>query len=170
MTQKNQIERLIKLVCPNCREPITPIENGWRCGKCQRLYSYQRGILSFLNEADRFNEGEFEEKQKNAWSESAQFRLKVRSNPLLSVINSPRIHCSMSGRRDRVFLKQIGTLASNFNNEFKNKSPWIKLAVQVDKLLAKTMVVSEPLNLLLEPLAWIDDRLTSIDHGDVFEK
>jgi hypothetical protein len=36
------------------------------------------------------------------------------------------------------------------------------------------MAISEPLNLLLEPLAWLDDQLTSIDHGDgmlvVFEK
>jgi ubiquinone/menaquinone biosynthesis C-methylase UbiE len=336
MTPRNPTDSLVKLVCPDCRQPIAPVENGWRCEKCRRVYSYRHGILSFLNDADHFNEGEFEEKQKNAWSESAQFRLKIRSNPLLSAINTFRLHCSMSGRRDRVFLKemshrskdqllldlgcgggrhyfaeygnvigidpvlellpmsktlyrevyhcggyatpfadntfdyivssdvlghipfehkdqlfaemyrilkkggrtvhlietdatnvwfrfahkypelfqkylvdvpghvglelpsqlrarflkhgfreirfakfssdikQIGTLSGIFDNEYKNKSPWIKLAVEVDKLLAKSMLISEPLNFLLEPLAWLDDQLTSIDHGDgmlvVFEK
>jgi len=46
--------------------------------------------------------------------------------------------------------------------------------VRVDGILGKKLIVREALHLLMEPLAILDDSLTSIDHGCgmlvVFEK
>src|SRR6185295_10707401 len=74
---------------------------------CQRIYTYNRGILSFLSPEERFNEGAFEEKQINAWTYSARQRDRIRQSKLLSFLNLVRIKFSMSGRRDRLFYNEM---------------------------------------------------------------
>ena len=98
---------LTKLVCPDCRVEIELSAATARCPQCARVYPYCNGILSFLTSMERFNEGEFEDKQKNAWNDSAQMRLKVRGNRLLSFLNKLRIKFSFSGRRDRLFYNEM---------------------------------------------------------------
>jgi ubiquinone/menaquinone biosynthesis C-methylase UbiE len=60
-----------------------------------------------LKDAEKFNEGGFQEKQKNAWSESASLRQRVRENRLLALVNLLRIKFSFSGRRDRLFYDEM---------------------------------------------------------------
>ena len=98
---------LTKLVCPDCRVEIVQSAPGWKCPKCGRQFGYLHGILSFLTEAERFNEGEFEEKQKHAWSDSAALRQKISRNHFLSLLNTLRIKFSFSGRRDRLFYNEM---------------------------------------------------------------
>ena len=98
---------LTPLVCPACRVPIVPAGTDWQCPQCAKKYSHLGGILSFLTEAEKFNEGEFEQKQKNAWSKSAQMRVTIRQNRLLSLLNSLRVRFSLSGRRDRLFHREM---------------------------------------------------------------
>lgn len=100
---------LARLICPRCRVEIVQSDSGWRCPACGAQYPYRRGILSFLTDADaaRFNEGEHEGEQKDAWSESAALRQKIRQSRLLSFLNTARIKFSFSGRRDRIFYNEM---------------------------------------------------------------
>ena len=98
---------LAKLICPECRAEIVPSNSEWRCLKCGRKFPYLHGILSFLTDAEKFNEGEFEEKQKHAWSDSAALRQKISQNRFLSFLNTLRIKFSFSGRRDRIFYNEM---------------------------------------------------------------
>lgn len=68
----------------------------------------RRGILSFVETGEEFNVGEFEDKQKSAWNDTASLRLRIRQNRFLSLLNAIRIRFSLSGRRDRLFLKEMG--------------------------------------------------------------
>src|SRR6185503_13337082 len=43
----------------------------------------------------------------SAWTYSARLRDRIRQSALLSFINAIRIRLSLSGRRDRVFLKEM---------------------------------------------------------------
>jgi SAM-dependent methyltransferase len=98
---------LAKLTCPDCRAEIVPSNSEWHCPKCGRTFPYLHGILSFLTSAEKFNEGEFEEKQKHAWSDSAALRQKISRSRFLSLLNTLRIKFSFSGRRDRIFYNEM---------------------------------------------------------------
>jgi len=98
---------LVKLICPDCRAELVQSNSQWHCPKCGRKFPYIHGILSFLTDAEKFNEGEFEEKQKDAWSDSAQLRQKINRNRFLSFLNILRIKFSFSGRRDRIFYNEM---------------------------------------------------------------
>lgn len=100
---------LTKLICPECRTETTRSDSGWLCPACERRYPYRQGILSFLTDADaeRFNEGEYQDNQKHAWTDSAALRQKVRQSRWLSLVNTARIKFSRSGRRDRVFYNEM---------------------------------------------------------------
>ncbi len=98
---------LAKLTCPECRAEIVPSNSEWHCPKCGRRFSYLHGILSFLTDKEKFNEGEFEEKQKKAWSESAALRQKISRSRFLSALNTFRIKFSFFGRRDRIFYNEM---------------------------------------------------------------
>ena len=98
---------LTKLVCPDCRVEIVQSNSDWHCPKCRRKFPYLHGILSFLTDAEKFNEGEFEEKQKHAWSDSAALRQKISQNRFLSFLNTLRIKFSFFGRRVRVFYNEM---------------------------------------------------------------
>ena len=100
---------LARLICPKCRVEIVQSDSGWTCPACAARYPYRQGILSFLTDADavKFNEGEHEGEQKNAWSESAALRQKIRQSRLLSFLNTARIKFSFSGRRDRIFYNEM---------------------------------------------------------------
>lgn len=327
---------IVTLVCPDCRKNLTQVGTDWRCHACGKTYGGQEGVLNFLGASEVFNPGAYEAKQKNAWSESARLRSAIHQSTLLSLLNDFRIRCSLSGRRDRVFLKslvgrgkeavildvgcgggrhyfcrfgrvvgidpvldlllqarniysevylaggfalpfadesfdfvvssdlighireadkdrlfaeiyrvlkkggrtahvietdacnpwfrfahrhpelyqkyfvdrpghyglelptqlrerflkhgfkpvlfrkmgsrvqEVGFLTGAFGNEFRAKSRWISFLVGLDGLLVKSLLVREMLNLLLEPLAWLDDALTPLDYGSgilaVFQK
>ena len=98
---------LAKLICPDCRAEIVQSNSEWHCPKCGRKFVYLHGILSFLTTAEKFNEGEFEERQKQAWSDSAALRQKVSQSRLLSFLNTLRIKFSFFGRRDRIFYNEM---------------------------------------------------------------
>lgn len=98
---------LVQLICPQCRTKIIQAESGWRCPKCERKFPVLGGILSFLTDSEKFNEGEFEEKQKDAWSESAALRQKISQSKFLSFLNTVRIKISFFGRRDRIFYNEM---------------------------------------------------------------
>lgn len=98
---------LAKLICPECRAEIVPSNSEWHCPKCGRKFPYLHGILSFLTDAEKFNEGEFEEKQKHAWSDSAALRQKISRSRFLSFLNTLRIKFSFFGRRDRIFYNEM---------------------------------------------------------------
>jgi len=98
---------LAKLICPECRVEIVPSNTEWHCPKCGRKFPYLHGILSFLTDADKFNEGEFEEKCKKAWSNSAALRQKISESRFLSLLNTLRIKFSFFGRRDRIFYNEM---------------------------------------------------------------
>lgn len=98
---------LAKLVCPECRTEIVKSDSQWNCPKCGRKFSYVHGILSFLTDAEKFNEGEFEDKQKAAWSDSAALRQKISRSRVLSFLNTVRIKTSFFGRRDRIFYNEM---------------------------------------------------------------
>src|SRR5258706_976319 len=103
---------LVKLVCPACKREIVPDGSNWKCPECQRLFTRNQGILSFLTPEERFNESVYEEKQIAAWTHSARLRDRIRHSAFLSFINLVRIHISLSGRRDRLFLKEMKPGAS----------------------------------------------------------
>jgi SAM-dependent methyltransferase len=98
---------LVKLTCPDCRAEITESQAGWHCPKCGKKFPFRHGILSFLTDSEKFNEGEFEEKQKHAWSDSAALRQKVSRSKFLSFLNTQRIKFSFFGRRDRLFYREM---------------------------------------------------------------
>ena len=98
---------LAKLICPDCRTEIVQSNSEWLCPKCGRKFVYLHGILSFLTTAEKFNEGEFEEKQKGAWSDSAALRQKISQSRFLSFLNILRIKFSFFGRRDRIFYNEM---------------------------------------------------------------
>jgi ubiquinone/menaquinone biosynthesis C-methylase UbiE len=98
---------LAKLICPDCRAEIVQSGAEWSCPKCGKKFQYLGGILSFLTGAEKFNEGEFEEKQKHAWSDSAALRQKISQSKFLSLLNTLRIQISFFGRRDRLFLNEM---------------------------------------------------------------
>jgi len=60
-------------------------------------------------------------------------------------------------------IQEPGLVAALFDNEFRNKSRAIRTLVAVDRLLARNLAVKELLNLLLEPIAAIDDWLSPLD-------
>lgn len=76
-------------------------------------YTRNDGVLSFLTPDERFNEGVYEAKQIAAWTASAQLRNRIRRSKFLSFINAIRIRFSLSGRRDRIFLKEMKPRASD---------------------------------------------------------
>jgi SAM-dependent methyltransferase len=98
---------LAKLVCPDCRVEIVQSDSEWHCPRCEKKFPYRHGILSFLTDAEKFNEGEFEEKQKGHWSDSAALRQKISQSKFLSLLNTLRIKFSFSGRRDRLFYDEM---------------------------------------------------------------
>jgi SAM-dependent methyltransferase len=78
-----------------------------KCSGCGTPYTRNDGIISFLTPDERFNEGGYEAKQIAAWTYSAELRNKIRRSKLLTFINAIRIRFSLSGRRDRIFLKEM---------------------------------------------------------------
>jgi SAM-dependent methyltransferase len=98
---------LTKLICPDCRVEIVQTSSECHCPNCGKTFPYRHGILSFLTSADTFNEGEFEEKQKQKWSDSAALRQKVSRSRFLSLLNTLRIKLSFFGRRDRLFYNEM---------------------------------------------------------------
>jgi SAM-dependent methyltransferase len=108
LRQNRKLESmLVTLTCPECRAEIVQSSSEWHCPKCGRKFPYLHGILSFLTDAEKFNEGEFEEKQKHAWSDSAALRQKISRSRLLSLLNTLRIKFSFFGRRDRIFYNEM---------------------------------------------------------------
>lgn len=101
------LSRLAELVCPPCRVALEPTEAGARCPKCGVAYTRNEGILSFLSPEERFNEGRFEQNQIEAWTRSANLRDTIRRSAPLRLLNACRLRWSLSGRRDRIFLKAI---------------------------------------------------------------
>ena len=71
-------------------------------------------------------------------------------------------------------LQPVGNIAGVFRNDFDKHPAWVRFIVRVDGVLGKKLAVREALHLLMEPLAILDDSLTSIDYGCgmlvVFEK
>jgi SAM-dependent methyltransferase len=71
-------------------------------------------------------------------------------------------------------LCEPGSLVAFFDNEYKAKNEWIRMLVEIDRVLAKNGIIRELLNFALEPLARIDDWLSPFDHAPgaliVFEK
>lgn len=102
----------VQLICPACRQPIVRTGDDWACPGCRRPFTRNQGILSFLTPEERFNEGAYEEKQIAAWTYSARLRDKIRASAALSLLNAIRIRFSLSGRRDRLFLKEMKPGAS----------------------------------------------------------
>jgi len=98
---------LVKLVCPVCKKEIIPAGSEWKCPACGRPFTRNQGILSFLTPEERFNESAYEARQIAAWTYSADLRTKIRQSKLLSFLNAVRVYCSLSGRRDRLFWKEM---------------------------------------------------------------
>ena len=98
---------LVKLICPACKRDLLKEEAGARCVSCQCLYPYRQGVLSFLDPGEVFNPGAYEGKQKQAWSDTAQLRDRIRRSHVLSFLNWLRIKFSLSGRRDRIFYNEM---------------------------------------------------------------
>ncbi len=102
----------VKLICPICRTLLVPLGEDWKCAQCGAPYTRNEGIVSFLTPDERFNEGAYEAKQIAAWTYSAELRNKIRRSKLLTLLNAIRIRFSLSGRRDRLFLKEMKPGAS----------------------------------------------------------
>lgn len=98
---------LVQLVCPSCKQAIVADGPDWKCPACQRPFTRNRGILSFLTPEERFNEEVFEEAQIAAWTDSARLREKIRASKFLTLIDLVRIKYSLSGRRDRIFRDEM---------------------------------------------------------------
>jgi SAM-dependent methyltransferase len=103
---------LVQLVCPACKVAIVTAGEGWRCPRCARPFTRNQGILSFLTPEERFNESVYEAAQIAAWTTSARLRDRIRTSRWLSLANAVRIRCSLSGRRDRLFLDEMKPGAS----------------------------------------------------------
>ena len=102
----------VKLVCPQCRAALLRTGEARNCSGCGIPYRHNDGVLSFLTPDERFNESVYEAKQIAAWTASAQLRNRIRRSKFLTFINAIRIRFSLSGRRDRVFLKEMKPRAS----------------------------------------------------------
>ncbi len=98
---------LVPLVCPSCRKKIVADGLNWKCPACQRAFTNNQGVLSFLTPAERFNESVYEEKQVDAWTGSARLRNKIRASRWLTMLNRIRVRFSLSGRRDRIFWTEL---------------------------------------------------------------
>ena len=98
---------LVELVCPSCKKRIVADGSNWKCPACQRPFTNNQGILSFLTPTERFNESVYEEKQVGAWAGSALLRNKIRASRFLSILNRIRVRLSLSGRRDRIFWNEM---------------------------------------------------------------
>lgn len=98
---------LVPLVCPHCRQALKNNGSLWRCDNCAINYPSHDGIVCFLTSEEDFNPGDFKSAQKGHWTDSALLRDRIRKSALLSTINSLRIRTSISGRRDRIFLKAM---------------------------------------------------------------
>lgn len=70
--------------------------------------------------------------------------------------------------------QECGSLTGFFGNEYSAHSPSIRRWVALDRLLSRNLLVRESVNVLLEPLAKLDDRLSPFDYCSgalvVFEK
>jgi SAM-dependent methyltransferase len=97
----------VKLICPRCRAALVRFGEDWKCSGCATPYTRNDGILSFLTPDERFNEGVYEARQIASWTASADLRNRIRRSKLLSFMNAIRIRFSLSGRRDRIFLKEM---------------------------------------------------------------
>jgi len=97
----------LKLICPGCRAALVANGEDLKCSGCGTPYTRNEGIISFLTPDERFNEGGYEAKQIAAWTYSAELRNKIRRSKFLTFINAIRIRFSLSGRRDRIFLKEM---------------------------------------------------------------
>jgi len=60
-------------------------------------------------------------------------------------------------------LQVPGTPTAMFDNAYRTKSKWISACVAIDKVLNANFAIREALNFLLEPLARLEDWLTSVD-------
>jgi ubiquinone/menaquinone biosynthesis C-methylase UbiE len=71
-------------------------------------------------------------------------------------------------------VQEVGTFHGMFDNELRRRSIWLSALVGLDGWLAQSLIAKEILNLLLEPIAWLDDVLSPIDYGAgmraIFEK
>jgi len=101
------MNKLVGLICPQCREALADTQEGVVCPACEAQYTYNEGILSFLTPEDRYNETSYEEHQISNWLQTSDLRRQIRANRMLSLLNSLRIRFSLSGRRDRVFFKEL---------------------------------------------------------------
>ncbi len=97
----------IRFICTHCKNPVTKRGTDMVCDSCGRVFPIIDGIPSFLSPEERFNQGDFQETQINAWTYSARLRDKIRSSRLLTFLNFLRIKFSMSGRRDRLFYDEM---------------------------------------------------------------
>jgi ubiquinone/menaquinone biosynthesis C-methylase UbiE len=100
-------DSLVTLVCPDCKQKLTPSGTDWECAACHRPFAHNQGILSFLTPEERFNEGAYEADQIAAWTASARLRDKIRASKFLTFLNLVRIKFSLSGRRDRIFRDEM---------------------------------------------------------------
>ena len=50
---------LVNLVCPTCKQPVVSAGADWKCPSCNRPFTRNQGILSFLTPEERFNESVF---------------------------------------------------------------------------------------------------------------
>src|SRR5437016_5825500 len=98
---------LVELVCPACKKKIFADGSNWKCPDCQRTFTNNHGLLSFLTPAERFNESVYEDKQLGAWTGSAQLRNRIRASRFLTLLNRIRVKLSLSGRRDRIFWNEM---------------------------------------------------------------
>lgn len=96
------------LICPHCRGELAAQPSGTQCGHCQAVYPYRQGVLSFLPEERSPSPSPFASKQEKAWAASAGLRERIRKSTLLAFFNRLRIRVSMSGRRDRIFHRELG--------------------------------------------------------------
>lgn len=71
-------------------------------------------------------------------------------------------------------VQECGALSGFFNNEYKQKSRAVSLVVQLDRLLARSLVMKELVNLVLEYPAALVDLLTPLNSANgalvVFQK
>lgn len=71
-------------------------------------------------------------------------------------------------------IQECGTLTGFFDNEFKSHCRRLRLLVALDRLVSRNLLVKEATNVLLEPLAKLDDWWSPFDHSSgalvVFEK
>jgi SAM-dependent methyltransferase len=98
---------LAKLLCPACRAEIVQSASGWSCPACGKTLPVRHGVLSFLSDEQKFNEGDFADWQKGYWTGTAQLREKIRQSKFLSFLNKLRIKFSFSGKRDRIFYNEM---------------------------------------------------------------